>query len=98
MVYGSGDTGRYLYRLAGPTCLAGDVWGEYIFQEQLSIGSMVVFGDMAAYTTCKNNTFNGMPLPNIWAWQNRQDFNSLTHFSYEDFLSRLGASQNACQK
>lgn len=53
-------------RLAGPTCLAGDVIGDYTFARPLQEGDLVLFGDMAIYTTCKNNTFNGMPLPNIW--------------------------------
>ena len=56
----------FTYRLAGPTCLAGDVVGDYSFAQPLKRGDLVVFGDMAIYTTCKNNTFNGMPLPDIW--------------------------------
>ena len=50
-------------RLAGPTCLAGDVIGDYSFDAVPAVGGLLVFGDMAIYTTCKNNTFNGMPLP-----------------------------------
>ena len=53
-------------RLAGPTCLAGDVFGDYSFDAVPQPGDLLVFGDMAIYTTCKNNTFNGMPLPAIW--------------------------------
>ena len=56
----------YRYRLAGPTCLAGDVIGDYYFKQELKEGDLLVFEDMAIYTTCKNNTFNGMPLPDIW--------------------------------
>ena len=52
-------------RLAGPTCLAGDVIGDYSFDTAPRAGDLLVFGDMAIYTTCKNNTFNGMPLPAI---------------------------------
>ena len=58
--------GAHTYRLAGPTCLAGDVVGDYSFAQPLKRGDLVVFGDMAIYTTCKNNTFNGMPLPDLW--------------------------------
>lgn len=54
-------------RLAGPTCLAGDVIGDYSFDNLLKTGDLLLFGDMAIYTTCKNNTFNGMPLPSIYS-------------------------------
>ena len=54
------------YRLGGPTCLSGDVVGDYSFEDELLIGNKIVFGDMAIYTTCKNNTFNGMKLPDIY--------------------------------
>ena len=82
--------GKYRYRLGGPTCLSGDVIGDYTFQEELHVGDLLVFGDMAIYTTCKNNTFNGMPLPNIWRWGKEGDFQQLTHFGYDDFKMRLG--------
>ncbi|WP_312939662.1 carboxynorspermidine decarboxylase [Oscillibacter sp.] len=80
----------YPYRLAGPTCLAGDVIGEYHFPQRLKEGDMVLFGDMAIYTTCKNNTFNGMPLPDIWKLDKEQQLTRLTDFGYEDFKRRLG--------
>lgn len=78
------------YRLAGPTCLAGDVIGDYDFQEELQEGDLLLFGDMAIYTTCKNNTFNGMPLPNIWKRTVDGDLVRLTDFGYNEFKSRLG--------
>ena len=53
----------YTYRLGGPTCLAGDVIGDYSFDSPLREGSTLVFEDMALYTMVKTNTFNGMPLP-----------------------------------
>ena len=80
----------YPYRLAGPTCLAGDVIGEYHFHRRLKEGDMVLFGDMAIYTTCKNNTFNGMPLPDIWKLDKEKQLVRLTQFGYEDFKRRLG--------
>ena len=55
----------YTYRLAGPTCLAGDVIGDYSFAEPLKRGDTLTFEDMAIYTMVKNNTFNGMRLPAI---------------------------------
>lgn len=80
----------FAYRLAGPTCLAGDVIGDYGFEEELQEGDVLLFGDMAIYTTCKNNTFNGMPLPNIWKRTAEGKLVQLTDFRYEDFKVRLG--------
>ncbi len=84
------NAGEFVYRLAGPTCLAGDVIGDYGFEEELHEGDMLLFGDMAIYTTCKNNTFNGMPLPNIWKRSEEGMLTRLTDFGYEDFEMRLG--------
>ena len=84
------NTKQYCYRLAGPTCLSGDVIGEYSFDNELSAGDMLVFGDMAIYTTVKNNTFNGMPLPDIYSLKQDGTFGKLTDFGYEDFKNRLG--------
>ncbi len=80
----------YIYRLAGPTCLAGDVIGDYCFTEELQEGDVLLFGDMAIYTTCKNNTFNGMPLPDIWKRAVKGALVRITGFGYEDFKYRLG--------
>ena len=80
----------HAYRLAGPTCLAGDVIGDYSFQNALSTGALLFFGDMAIYTTCKNNTFNGMPLPDIYMRDGDGTLTPLTHFQYENFKKRLG--------
>lgn len=85
-----GNRQKYTFRLAGPTCLAGDVIGDYGFTEELQIGNILVFGDMAIYSTCKNNTFNGMPLPNIWKKSADGSFVKLTDFGYQDFKMRLG--------
>ena len=91
-VYGANtNPGKgHLFRLAGPTCLAGDVIGDYHFESELSVGDMVLFGDMAIYTTCKNNTFNGMPLPDIWELDKSGNLTRLTNFGYNDFKYRLG--------
>ena len=56
---------KYTYRLAGNTCLAGDVIGDYSFDEPLQAGDKLIFCDMAIYSMVKNNTFNGMPLPDL---------------------------------
>ena len=82
--------GAHTYRLAGPTCLAGDVVGDYSFAQPLERGDLVVFGDMAIYTTCKNNTFNGMPLPDLWRLDPQGGLEQLTQFGYHNFKARLG--------
>lgn len=92
-LYGANAEGKggHVYRLAGPTCLAGDVIGDYGFDHELREGDMLLFGDMAIYTTCKNNTFNGMPLPDIWKRDRNGELHKLTHFGYTDFKMRLGS-------
>ena len=89
---GAGEPGElaHTYRLGGPTCLAGDVIGDYSFAAPLRVGDLLVFGDMAIYTTCKNNTFNGMPLPDIWVLRESGCAERLAHFGYGDFKRRLG--------
>jgi carboxynorspermidine decarboxylase len=93
-LYGGGEPGEkeYTYRLGGPTCLAGDVIGDFSFHQPLSIGDKLVFGDMAIYTTCKNNTFNGMPLPSIYSMREDGSFRLLAQFGYQDFKCRLGTT------
>lgn len=83
-------TDENTYRLGGPTCLAGDVIGDYTFKEPLKMEDVLVFGDMAIYTTCKNNTFNGMALPDIWKMDREGRLIRLTAFGYKDFKMRLG--------
>lgn len=81
---------KYEYRIGGPTCLSGDVTGDYKFNSPLNEGDMLVFGDMALYTTVKNNTFNGMPLPDIYILHKDDSLEKLTNFGYNDFKYRLG--------
>ena len=91
----AGDPGEkaVTFRLGGPTCLAGDVIGDYSFDAPLTEGDRLLFGDMAIYTTCKNNTFNGMPLPPIWAMDASGTCRELVKFGYEDFKMRVGNSK-----
>ena len=86
----SDGTKPYKYRLAGPTCLSGDVTGDYSFDNELKRGDMLIFGDMAIYTTVKNNTFNGMPLPDIYKLGTEGSVEKITDFGYSDFKHRLG--------
>ena len=86
----SGEEGEkaFTYRLAGPTCLAGDVIGTYSFDRKLREGDRLVFEDMAIYSMVKNNTFNGMPLPSVYLKEGDR-YTLWKSFTYEDFKSRL---------
>lgn len=87
----SGEAGekKHTYRLGGPTCLAGDIIGDYSFDNPLEQGDRLVFGDMAIYSMVKNNTFNGMKLPDIIALRESGEWELVRHFGYEDFKQRL---------
>ena len=90
-VIGAGmpDEKKYTYRLGGPTCLAGDIIGDYSFDNPLKEGDRLVFCDMAIYSMVKNNTFNGMPLPSIYLAKADGEVELVKKFGYEDFKSRL---------
>jgi carboxynorspermidine decarboxylase len=90
-IVGAGKPGEkaYSYQLAGPTCLAGDVIGDYSFDEALAIGDKLVFCDMAIYSMVKNNTFNGMPLPDIVLRTLNGEIKIVKRFGYDDFKMRL---------
>ena len=79
----------FTYRLAGPTCLAGDVIGDYSFDHPLQIGETLIFEDMAIYTMVKTNTFNGVPLPAIALQNTDGEIKIVKSFGYEDFKGRL---------
>lgn len=83
------DEKPFTYRLAGNTCLAGDVIGDYSFEKELKVGDRLYFGDMAMYTMVKDNTFNGMPLPSIWILEENGQATCYKTFGYEDYKSRL---------
>ena len=84
-----GAGGPFAYRFGGPTCLAGDEIGVYSFETPLSEGDAVVFRDMAIYTMVKNNTFNGLNLPDIVIRREDGREETVHRFSYADFASRL---------
>lgn len=77
-------------RLGGNTCLAGDVIGDYSFDKALCEGDRLVFEDMAIYSMCKNNTFNGIALPSIYLLKENGELSLIKKFGYEDFKTRLG--------
>lgn len=80
---------KFTYRLGGPTCLSGDIIGDYSFQEPLKPGDKLVFCDMAHYTMVKNNTFNGMNLPSIGICDEKGEVQIIKEFGYKDFKHRL---------
>ena len=79
----------FTYRLAGNTCLAGDIIGDYSFDYELKAGDKLLFCDMAIYSMVKNNTFNGVPLPSIAVLRQDGVLDLIKEFGYEDFKNRL---------
>ena len=90
-IIGAGMPGefKYNYRFGGNTCLAGDIIGDYSFEHELKPGDKLVFCDMAHYSMVKNNTFNGIALPNIMSYNDTDGAYIIKKFSYEDFKCRL---------
>jgi carboxynorspermidine decarboxylase len=91
-ILGAGLPGEHAhtYRLGGPSCLAGDVAGEYSFKEPLQPGQRLVFLDMSHYTMVKTTTFNGVPLPAICTWDPAADrIEVVKKFGYSDYRNRL---------
>jgi len=91
VIEGAGMPGEYsfTYRLAGLTCLAGDVIGDFSFSVPLKVGDRLVFQDMAHYTMVKNNTFNGVRLPSIGILTACGEFRMVRKFGYADYRNRL---------
>ena len=85
----SGFREEFCYRLAGPTCLAGDKIGDYRFAKPLQVGDRITFCNMAIYSMVKTNTFNGMKLPAICYQHLDGQEEIVREFGYEDFKSRL---------
>lgn len=82
------DEKAYTYRLAGPSCLAGDVIGDYSFDRPLERGDRLVFADMALYSIVKNTTFNGMNLPDIAVMRDGGTIETVKRFGYKDYKER----------
>ena len=87
----SGEAGekKYTYRLAGNTCLAGDIMGDYSFDEPLKVGDRVIFEDQIHYTFVKNTTFNGIKLPSLALKKKDGTIKIIKDFGYEDYKGRL---------
>lgn len=87
---GMPDEKAHTYRLGGLTCLAGDVIGDYSFDQPLQIGQRLIFEDMSHYTMVKTTTFNGTKLPALAIWNSKTDhLNVVKEFAYIDFKERL---------
>ncbi|MEO1305920.1 MAG: carboxynorspermidine decarboxylase, partial [Pseudomonadota bacterium] len=91
-VTGAGEPNEYAhnYRLAGRTCMTGDVIGDYSFTEPLQPGDRVIFTDQMHYTFVKTNTFNGNPLANLAIRHEDGTIETVSAFGYDAFRSRLG--------
>ena len=87
----SGKPGEkpWTYRLSSYTCLAGDIIGDYSFDREIQAGDRLYFEDMAIYSMVKNNTFNGIGLPDIAVMDENGDCRVIRSFGYEDFKERL---------
>lgn len=88
----AGDSGEkpHTYRLGAPTCLAGDVIGDYSFDTPLQVGTELVLDDMTHYTIVKTTHFNGVPHPDIAMLRQDGRIEIVRRFSYADFEKRLG--------
>ena len=91
-VVGHDGNGAHEYVLAGCTCLAGDIFGEYRFEQPLQIGAKVVFYNAGAYTLTKAHTFNGVNLPAIYAMDESGVLTLKKRYTYSDFANRWGAN------
>lgn len=78
------------YILGGKTCMTGDIIGEYAFKKPLKAGDRVVFTDMMQYSFVKNNTFNGVPLPDLAILDENGGYSVIRAFGYSEFRRRLG--------
>jgi carboxynorspermidine decarboxylase len=77
-------------RLGGPSCLAGDVIGDYVLPCPAEPGARFAFLDQAHYSMVKTTTFNGVPLPSIWLWDSETDtLECIREFDWTEFKSRL---------
>ena len=81
--------GRYPIMIAGRSCLAGDVFGQYKLKKKLTIGTEVRLADAAGYTMVKKNWFNGLPMPSICVKRLNGKLETVRRFSYKDYLENL---------
>ena len=94
-VLGYVEGGLHSYILAGCTCLAGDVFGEYTFDTPLTVGSRITFLNMGAYTMTKAHRFNGVALPTVYTRQPNGSLKLIREDTYHDFVSYMGTDDHA---
>ncbi len=90
-IIGASDVkdGKPTYRMGGNSCLSGDFFGSWSFDEELNIGDKIVFDDMIHYTMVKTTMFNGVSHPSIGIWTQDQKFKLIREFGYEDYKNRM---------
>jgi len=91
-VLGSDPKGKFPYLIAGRSCLAGDLFGEYRFSRPLEIGARIIFTAAGAYSLVKSNMFNGINLPSLYLMKRTGKLFKLREFSYHDFWTRCGGN------
>ena len=91
MITGSGLPGEkaFTYKIAGCSCLAGDVLGDFSFDESLKVGDRIIFEDMIHYTMVKTTFFNGVRHPSIGMFDMDENFHLLHEFTYQQFKDKL---------
>ena len=86
---GEANDKKFTYRLAGNTCLAGDIMGDYSFDKSLEVGNRVIFEDQIHYTFVKSTTFNGIKLPSLAIKRRDGNIDIVKEFGYENYKNRL---------
>ena len=81
--------GKPTYRMGGNSCLSGDFYGSWSFDEELKIGDRIIFEDMIHYTMVKTTMFNGVSHPSIGIWTKENEFKLVREFGYEDYKGRM---------
>lgn len=85
----SPNEGEHSYMVCGKSCLAGDVFGEFKFPEDLKIGDRISFQDAAGYTMVKKNWFNGVNMPAIAIKELDGTIRTVREFGFEDYQQSL---------
>ena len=91
-VLGHVDDGVHAYKLVGCTCLAGDMFGQYAFDDALTIGSQVTFMNMGAYSASKAHRFNGVALPTIYTRRDTGRLDQIWADNFDNFANNVGSS------
>ncbi len=89
LILNESRTGQYAYRLAGASCLSGDLFGDYSFDRPLDIGSRIIIANMGAYMLVKASMFNGINLPNIYTLHTEGEVELIKEYTYAHYRDRL---------